>query len=72
MPILDNPYTLRIYPNPNPGSFTLEPPQPADANMSFRITDLTGRLVLEQQADIGSEQQYIQQIYAPMGCIFCK
>ena len=72
VPNLDNTYNLRIYPNPNAGSFTIELPEPANASMSFRITDLTGRLVLEKQADAGSEQQYIQANMLANGLYFLQ
>ena len=49
-----------IFPNPTPGTFTVELAQPATPDMIFRITDLTGRLLQEKQADAGSTQQMVQ------------
>jgi hypothetical protein len=63
---------LLIYPNPNTGSFTLELPVPAEPGTNFRITDLTGRVVWEKQADIGSKQQAIQTGNLPNGLYFVQ
>jgi len=63
---------LRIYPNPTPGLFTVELPQPATPGMAFRVTDLTGRLVLEKQAEAGSERQMVQADDLPSGLYFLQ
>ncbi len=51
--------SIRIFPNPNPGTFTLELSKPASASMTFRVTDLIGRVVLEKPIEKGSTQQTV-------------
>lgn len=51
---------IRIFPNPNPGSFNVELQQPATTGMTLRVTDLAGRLVLEKQAQTGNKLQTVQ------------
>ena len=63
---------LRIFPNPNPGLFTVELPQPATPGMTFRVTDLAGRLVLEKQTEAGSQQQTVQAGNLPDGLYFLQ
>ena len=63
---------LRIFPNPNPGLFTVELPQPATPGMAFRVTDLAGRLVLEKQTEAGSQQQTVQTGNLPDGLYFLQ
>ncbi len=63
---------IRIYPNPNTGTFTLELPEPAKLGTTFRITDLTGRLVLEQKTESGSAQQTVRAGALPAGLYFLQ
>lgn len=51
---------IRIFPNPNPGSFNVELPEPATTGMTLRVTDLAGRLVLEKQTTSGNVLQTVQ------------
>jgi hypothetical protein len=48
-----------LFPNPSAGAFTIELSEPATADMRFRVLDLTGRLVAEQVAQIGSDTQFM-------------
>ena len=64
--------SFRIYPNPNPGIFTVELPEAAAPGMMFRITDLAGRLVKEQETDAGSKQQTVQAVALPDGLYFLQ
>jgi hypothetical protein len=66
------PISLRIFPNPNPGTFTVELPEPAKPGTSFRITDLTGRLVKEQKTEPGSAQQMVSAEALPAGLYFLQ
>ena len=61
-----------IFPNPNPGLFTVELPQPATPGMSFRVTDLAGRLVLQKQIEAGNERQTVQAGDLPDGLYFLQ
>ena len=67
-----NTSSLRIFPNPNPGSFTVELLQPATPGMTFRITDVTGRLVLEKQTEAGSAQQTVSAETLSSGLYFLQ
>ena len=51
---------IRIFPNPNPGSFNVELPQPATTGMTLCVTDLAGRLVLEKPTQTGNILQTVQ------------
>lgn len=63
---------FRLFPNPSPGYFTVELPQPATAGMIFRITDLAGRLLLETEAEAGTKQHYINASSIPNGLYFLQ
>ena len=69
---MKNSQILRIYPNPNPGTFSVELPEPAKPEMMFRITDLAGRLVQEQATEPGSKQQTVQAGLLPPGLYFLQ
>ncbi|MCB0531738.1 MAG: HYR domain-containing protein [Saprospiraceae bacterium] len=63
---------VRIFPNPNTGTFTVELPQPASPGTTFRIIDITGRLALETKTGAGSAQQTIQAGNLPNGLYFLQ
>jgi hypothetical protein len=67
-----NKIQLSIYPNPNSGNFTVELPQPATTGMSLHVTDLAGRLVLEQSTKTGILQQTIQAENLSSGMYFLQ
>jgi len=63
---------FRIYPNPNNGEFTLDLPEPAIKGMSFRILSLTGQLLLEKTAELGSSIQRIETNNISEGMYFVQ
>lgn len=63
---------LRLYPNPNPGLFTLELPIPATTGMRLRITDPTGRLLQDRPTEPGLAQQTIEANELPNGLYFLQ
>jgi len=63
---------VHIFPNPNLGIFTVELPTPATSNMSFRVTDLTGKLMLEKQTKIGTQIQTVEAANLPDGFYFLQ
>ncbi len=63
---------LRIFPNPNPGTFTVQLPEPAKPGLSFRIINLTGQLLREQYTQIGNTQQTVQAGDLPAGLYFLE
>ncbi len=65
-------FRVNISPNPNTGNITVELPQPATTSMTLRITDLTGRLILEKQTEPGSTRQIVQAEYLPQGLYFLQ
>ncbi|MFN8304315.1 MAG: YCF48-related protein [Saprospiraceae bacterium] len=63
---------LRLYPNPNPGVFTVElNASPAQGTL-FRATDLMGQLVLENPADPDRTLQTVQAGDLPPGLYFLQ
>jgi len=63
---------IRILPNPNPGTFTVELPEPVKPGTTFHITDLAGRLVQEQKTEPGSAQQTVRAEILPAGLYFLQ
>jgi len=63
---------LRLYPNPNSGTFTLELLQPATPGMRFRIIGLTGQVLLEKTAEAGSARQTLEAGMLPAGLYFIQ
>ena len=63
---------LRIFPNPNTGDFTVELTEAARPGMVFKITDPTGRLVLQKPVDAGTERQLVQAGGLPEGMYFLQ
>lgn len=64
--------SLRIFPNPNSGTFTVELPEPAWPGVIFYLTDIAGRLVQEQKIEPGSAQQIIRAGELPSGLYFLQ
>jgi hypothetical protein len=63
---------MRLFPNPNAGSFTLELPQPATPGMSIRITGLTGQVLLHQAAEAGRQVHTIDLSAHSSGMYFVQ
>ena len=63
---------ILMAPNPNTGTFMVELPQPAGPGTLFKITDLTGRLLLEEQTVTSSERQIVHAGALPPGLYFLQ
>ncbi len=63
---------IHIFPNPNSGVFTVELPTPATSKMKLRVTDLTGRLLLEKQTEEGNSIQTVKASTLPDGLYFIQ
>lgn len=63
---------IRIFPNPNPGTFTVQLPEPASPGLSFRIINLTGQLLREQYTQTGNTLQTVQAGDLPAGLYFLQ
>jgi hypothetical protein len=63
---------LRIYPNPSTGHFIIDLQKPATSGMKFRIMDLNGRMVLENQTVIGNQIQNIDASSLASGFYFLQ
>lgn len=67
-----NSLPITIHPNPNPGVFFVELPEPAPFRMSFRIIGITGQVFLEQAIQTGLKTQTIQAEGLPSGLYFLQ
>ncbi len=63
---------LRLYPNPNPGVFTVELYATPAQGTLFRVTDVMGQLVLENPADPDRTVQTVQAGDLPPGLYFLQ
>ena len=63
---------FRIIPNPNTGTFTVELPTAATVGMRCRITDLTGRLLLEYPTETGNTSQTVKANTLSNGMYFLQ
>ena len=63
---------FRIFPNPNPGTFSVELPEAATPNMAFRVIGVTGQMVKEQSAQAGGSLQTVQVGDLPAGLYFLQ
>ncbi len=61
-----------IQPNPNTGSFTVDLSEPILPDGIFYITDLTGRLIQEQNTEPGRTQQTVRASELPPGLYFLQ
>ncbi len=66
------PRSMRLYPNPSAGSFTLELAQAASPATTIRIIGLTGQVVNEQRVEIGRMQQRVEAGNLPAGLYFIQ
>lgn len=64
--------SLRLYPNPTPGQFTLELPQPATPSMRIHIIGLTGQTLLEKEVEPGAARQLLDVGNLPAGLYFLQ
>lgn len=63
---------LRIFPNPNAGTFTVELPEVATSGMYFRIIGLTGQILREQLTQTGQTLQTVDAGDLPAGLYFLQ
>ena len=63
---------LRIAPNPTSGILTFEVPSMANTSMRYRITDLTGRLIVEKYITMNSSRQTIETTTLHTGLYFLQ
>ena len=63
---------LRIFPNPNSGTFRVELPAPARPGTAFRIVGLTGQQLREQATQAGATMQTVQAGDLPAGLYFLQ
>lgn len=65
-------YTLRLYPNPTTGQFTLELPEPALPGAGVRILGLTGQTLLQQPVTPGLKAHTFDLSRWPAGMYFLQ
>ena len=65
-------WSVRLFPNPNVGRFTVDLLQPATAEMALGITDQSGRLLLEKYVEPGSQIQMVNAETLPAGLYFLQ
>lgn len=63
---------IAIFPNPNPGIFSIELPSTTVSNMSFRILNLTGQVLRVQERQPGLATQLVQAGDLPAGLYFLQ
>lgn len=63
---------LRIFPNPNTGTFTVELLNAADEGTQLRVIDLAGRLLSAQSVQTGSARQTVEAGAVPAGLYFLQ
>lgn len=68
----ENGFSVSIFPNPNPGTFSVELPVAAKPGLSFRITGLAGQLLREQPTQAGTALQTVQVADLPSGLYFLQ
>lgn len=71
-PSLAIPWSVSLFPNPNAGNFKVDLRQPATAKMTFGITDQSGRLLLENQVEPGSQIQMVNAESSPAGLYYLQ
>jgi hypothetical protein len=69
---ISNKTEIRVVPNPNNGSFSIELPFVYPAQSLLRIIDLRGRLILEKEVINGSKQENIEAVSLPKGLYFIQ
>lgn len=63
---------IHILPNPNTGIFTCELPIPATTTMTFRVTDITGRVLFDKQTEVGKLIQTVEAAALADGLYFLQ
>lgn len=63
---------FQLHPNPTPGQFTLELPQPATPSMRIHIIGLTGQTLLEKEVEPGAARQLLDVGNLPAGLYFLQ
>jgi len=63
---------IHLYPNPTTGELTIELIDPAANNMSFRITNPAGQVVLKKETEMGKRIQTIDVSSLPQGMYFLQ
>lgn len=64
--------SVHVYPNPNNGTFTVVLPSPAKVSTTFRITDISGKTMIERNAEISHIQQQLDLQELPGGLYFLQ
>lgn len=72
LPELGQGWQVFLSPNPNDGDFSIDLPVPAVPGMTFRLTDLTGRLLLEKTMETGSRKQSMRAGNTTAGLYFLQ
>jgi hypothetical protein len=65
-------WSVLLFPNPNIGNFSIDLSRPATSAMAFGITDQSGRLLLEQNIETGSQVIPINAEILPGGIYFLQ
>lgn len=61
---------LLLLPNPNTGTFTVELPEAATTGLLLRITDISGRVLLEKTTEPGIQRQSLEAGMLPASMYF--
>lgn len=71
-PLMEQKWSVSLFPNPNTGSFKVDLRQAALSDMSFGITDQSGRLLLEKHLQDGIQVQDVNAENLPSGLYFLQ
>jgi len=72
VPSIEQNNSLHIFPNPNNGEFTLELSELTSQDMSISVISLTGQILYEKKAEVGTNLQRMEIKHLSQGMYFIQ